>query len=65
MKTILLVILAVLGSLITVANYCLMISTSMRDVMEEELFIGKENESQGKDRPEDDKRWSCAGKPEQ
>lgn len=56
----------VFGALIMLVYMCLAISAGEADrMMEEELFSGTENESQGKDCPEDDEGRSCAGEPEQ
>lgn len=56
---------AVFGALIMLVYMCLAISAGEADrLMEEELFVGTENESQGKDCSEDDEGRSCAGKPE-
>ena len=56
----------VLGALVMLVCMCLAISAGEADrLMEEELLSGTENESQGKDRSEDDEGRSCAGEPEQ
>lgn len=66
MRYILYGISAIFGALVMLVYMCLAISAGDADrLMEEELFIGTENEGQGKDRSEDDQGRACAGEPEQ
>lgn len=50
------------GCSMGVMSICLLIAGSEYD--REVGMIGKENESQGEDHPEDDEEWSCGREPE-